>query len=231
MASGACGGAFEVITKTSSTFAIRWSGGDRVSAARQVLAGARGSASRARLKRPRRAVADSRASRGTAGIVASTGGPQRLSALGLCRRLLSHCSSFSTSHRVSRTALPVARRQHPFDVRLAVAESARAGGLIAPEGAICRRATVALAGREQPAGLHRPSGDVLLAVSRVCRRRTAAVVLSGMGKDGAGGPRFARRAGSRSPRTKSRRRSMACRRRRPNMGPLILPLGEIARRS
>jgi two-component system chemotaxis response regulator CheB len=136
------------------------------------------------------------------GIVASTGGPQNLAAI-----LRSLPAAF---------AVPVLVVQHmsagfteglarwldgvgPLPVRLArdgaVAES---GVWIAPEDAhLLLRADMTLAlDRRSEAGLHRPSGDVLLtSIAAAAGRDAVAVVLTGMGRDGAAGAKAVCAAG------------------------------------
>jgi two-component system chemotaxis response regulator CheB len=128
------------------------------------------------------------------GICASTGGPQLLALLleGLPEDfpipllVVQHMAAGFTeglAHWLDRTArLPV---------RLAQAGvMADRGAWIAPEGAHLRLEPSGLLtlDRRTVAGAHRPSGDVLLeSIARAAGRSGVAVVLTGMGRDGAMG--------------------------------------------
>jgi two-component system chemotaxis response regulator CheB len=151
-------------------------------------------ASRAPLKPGRRG--------GIVGICASTGGPQALAAV---------LSAIPASY-----PLPILIVQHiatgfteglarwldaavPLPVRLAEqGATATAGVTIAPEGAhlVLRPDRTLLLDRRSPAGLHRPSADVLLAsIAASAKRAAIGVVLTGMGRDGAAGLDAIREAG------------------------------------
>jgi two-component system chemotaxis response regulator CheB len=136
------------------------------------------------------------------GICASTGGPQALAAI-----LALLPSSF---------AIPVLVVQHitdgfheglarwldlsvPLPVRLAEpGEHATPGVWIAPGGAHLRlgHGGTLLRDLTTPAGRHRPSGDLMLtSLADTVGHDAVAVVLSGMGRDGAAGAQAIRRAG------------------------------------
>jgi two-component system chemotaxis response regulator CheB len=87
--------------------------------------------------------------------------------------------------------------QVPLPVRLAVAGQLASGIWVAPEGVhlvLGAGGRVGLDDHSQ-AGLHRPSGDVLLrSIAAVAGADGAAVVLTGMGRDGAAGLGEVRRA-------------------------------------
>ncbi|HVU76779.1 MAG TPA: chemotaxis-specific protein-glutamate methyltransferase CheB [Gaiellaceae bacterium] len=136
------------------------------------------------------------------GIVASTGGPQALSTV--------------LSNIPADFAVPVLVVQHiaagfaaglavwlddavPLPVQLARAgESLSPGVWIAPDGAhlfVQPRGTLML-DRQTKAGLHRPSGDVLLrSLADFAGPAAVGVILSGMGSDGAEGVAAIRAAG------------------------------------
>lgn len=156
---------------------------------------------RGRLSQSRAPAAWSRTA-SVVGICASTGGPQALSAL-----LAEVPASF---------AIPILVVQHisagfvdgfaswldgevPLPVRVAQAGVRPVPGIwIAPEGAhllLTARRRFAL-DSETRAGLHRPSGDVLLrSLAECCGPTAVAVVLTGMGRDGATGLGEVQRAG------------------------------------
>jgi two-component system, chemotaxis family, protein-glutamate methylesterase/glutaminase len=136
------------------------------------------------------------------GVCASTGGPQAL------------CAVLSLLPGTFR--IPVLVVQHitagfheglarwlddsvPLDVRMADAGVPAAAGIwIAPGGAHLRlgRDGTLILDEVTPAGRHRPSGDVLLtSVAEVAGHGAVAVVLSGMGRDGAIGARAVSDAG------------------------------------
>jgi len=155
---------------------------------------------RARLNARRPRDADTRTIE-TVGICASTGGPPALATLlaGLPRTyqipvlVVQHISSGFTEGLAKWLDGAV-----PLPVALA-ADGQRLGpGIwIAPEGAhlVVRGRRLAL-DRTTRAGHHRPSGDVLLlSVAKAFGSRAAAVVLTGMGKDGAAGAGAVREAG------------------------------------
>jgi two-component system chemotaxis response regulator CheB len=69
---------------------------------------------------------------------------------------------------------------------------------VAPDGAhlVLRPGSVLLLDRQSPAGLHRPSADVLLAsIASSSKNAGIGVVLTGMGRDGAAGLEAIREAG------------------------------------
>lgn len=73
-----------------------------------------------------------------------------------------------------------------------------AGAWVAPEGAHLKLEAAGrlVHDRHTVAGLHRPSGDVLLgSIAAIAGRAGVAVVLSGMGRDGAAGAAAVRRSG------------------------------------
>lgn len=150
---------------------------------------------RARLTaRPSGARREPAAPGGVVGICASTGGPQAL---------VTVLSGIPASY-----PLPILLVQHiaagfieglarwldgavPLPVRLAEdGAQAEPGVTIAPEGAhllLRPDGTIAL-DRRSPAGLHRPSADVLLtSIAASVRSAGVGVVLTGMGRDGAAG--------------------------------------------
>jgi two-component system chemotaxis response regulator CheB len=136
------------------------------------------------------------------GICASTGGPHALATL--------------LSGIPAGFAIPILVVQHiaigfadglvrwldaavPLPVRLAE-HGARAlpGVTLAPDGAdlVLEPDGVLSLDRTTPAGLHRPSADVLLrSIARSARSAGVAVVLTGMGRDGADGLAAVREAG------------------------------------
>jgi two-component system chemotaxis response regulator CheB len=128
------------------------------------------------------------------GICASTGGPQTLAAIfaslprefGVPVLVVQHISAGFTEGLArwldGASALPVRLAEDGVP--------AGTGVWIAPEGAhLVLRPDFTLAlDRAAAAGLHRPSGDVLLAsVAAAAGTEAVAVVLSGMGRDGAAG--------------------------------------------
>jgi two-component system, chemotaxis family, protein-glutamate methylesterase/glutaminase len=136
------------------------------------------------------------------GMCASTGGPQALAAI-----LAMLPSSF---------AIPILVVQHitdgfheglarwldtsvPLPVRLAApGRHVTPGVWIAPGGAHLRlgHGGTLLQDLSTPAGRHRPSGDILLtSLADIAGRNAVAVVLSGMGRDGAAGAQAIRRTG------------------------------------
>jgi two-component system chemotaxis response regulator CheB len=139
---------------------------------------------------------------GAVGIVASTGGPQALEALLAALPAGFQLPLLVVQHIASGFTNGLARwldGSVPLHVRLAVAGEVLAPGVwIAPEGAhlvLDADGRFALDERTT-AGLHRPSGDVLLhSLADYAGARAAAVVLSGMGKDGAAGLAAVREAG------------------------------------
>jgi len=155
---------------------------------------------RARLRQPRAPVYCVRRA-SVIGICASTGGPQALAAVLACLP-----DSFP---------IPILVVQHiaagfidgfagwldsevPLSVRLAVpGEKPSHGVLVAPESAhmvLNARGRIEL-DRSTVAGPHRPSGDVLLrSIAAAAGADAVAVVLTGMGRDGAEGLREVREA-------------------------------------
>jgi two-component system, chemotaxis family, protein-glutamate methylesterase/glutaminase len=136
------------------------------------------------------------------GICASTGGPRALATL---------LGSLPASYRI-----PILVVQHigagfteglakwlgsaiPLPVTLATDGATLAPGVwIAPEGAhlVVRAGGRLELDRKTPAGRHRPSGDLLLvSLADTFGAEAAAVVLTGMGKDGAEGARAVGAAG------------------------------------
>jgi len=135
------------------------------------------------------------------GICASTGGPQALAAV--------------LGNVPATFAIPILVVQHisagfidgfarwldaevPLPVRLARPGTMPSAGIwIAPEGAhltVTPKRRLAL--DTETAGLHRPSGDVLLrSLAAAYGRDAVAVVLTGMGRDGAAGLADVERAG------------------------------------
>jgi two-component system, chemotaxis family, protein-glutamate methylesterase/glutaminase len=87
----------------------------------------------------------------------------------------------------------------PLDVRVAGAGDVPSPGVwVAPDGAHLRvdGAGRVLLDRNTDEGLHKPSGDVLLrSIAEHAGREAVAVVLTGMGRDGADGLREVKRAG------------------------------------
>jgi two-component system chemotaxis response regulator CheB len=150
---------------------------------------------RARLTRPtRRSPLATPRPGGVVGIVASTGGPQALAAV---------LSGIPADYPV-----PILVVQHiaagfteglarwldgavPLPVRLAADGAfAMPGVTVAPDGAhLVLRADGTLSlDRRTPAGLHRPSADVLLtSIAASAKDAAVGVVLTGMGRDGAAG--------------------------------------------
>jgi two-component system, chemotaxis family, protein-glutamate methylesterase/glutaminase len=167
--------------------------------------------SRARVIRHPRARLTSRAANsslqavrrgGVVGMCASTGGPQALAAV---------LSAIPASY-----PLPILVVQHiaagfieglarwldgaiPLPVRLAEqGATALPGVTVAPEGAhlVIRSDGTLSLDRRSPAGLHRPSADVLLtSIAASSRSGAIGVVLTGMGRDGAAGLQLIREAG------------------------------------
>ncbi len=158
---------------------------------------------RARLTGRRGARPSKPAPRGAViGIVASTGGPQALAAV---------LSAIPASFPV-----PILVVQHitagfteglsnwldgavPLPVRLAEDGARLAPGVtIGPDGAhlVLRPGGVLELDRKTPAGLHRPSADILLrSLAEHAKAAAVAVVLTGMGRDGADGLGAVREAG------------------------------------
>jgi two-component system chemotaxis response regulator CheB len=136
------------------------------------------------------------------GIVASTGGPQ-----GLATILRALPATFGVPVLIVQHITPgfgpgLAQwldTSVPLPVRIAVDGAPVGKGVwIAPEG---RHLTLGagellVLDRAGPAGPHRPSGDVLLrSLAEAAGAGAVAVVLSGMGRDGAVGARAVRDAG------------------------------------
>jgi two-component system chemotaxis response regulator CheB len=203
VAAALAAGALDVVGKDGLDLANP--GGTSAAALRRrvkVLSGAR-VIRHPRAKLRRRAARRDDAGRTTAaiGICASTGGPQ---ALAVVLRALPE-----------RYAIPVLLVQHiaagftagfarwlGAEIALPVAvasggERLAPGLWVAPEGAhLVLAADRRLALDRKTATLHRPSGDVLLSsLAGALGADSAGVVLSGMGRDGAGGMRAIRDAG------------------------------------
>jgi two-component system, chemotaxis family, protein-glutamate methylesterase/glutaminase len=136
------------------------------------------------------------------GVCASVGGPQLLTFLlgGLPADypipllIVQHMAAGFTDGLVrwldGSVALPVAAATAGM--------RARPGAWIAPHGAhlILTGAGRLTLDRHMPAGHHRPSGDVLLdSIAATTGRTGVAIVLSGMGRDGAAGAAAVRRGG------------------------------------
>jgi two-component system chemotaxis response regulator CheB len=157
--------------------------------------------SRARvIRHPRARLRAGAAPRGDArnaaaiGMVASTGGPQTLAAIlralppgfGVPLLVVQHMSAGFTEGLAQWLD-----GAGPVPVRLAKAGAPVGTGVwIAPEGAhLVLRPDLTLAlDRTSPAGLHRPSGDVLLtSIAAAVGHDAVGVVLTGMGRDGAAG--------------------------------------------
>jgi len=200
-------GALEVISKEE--LELREPAGVAATAFRRrakILAGARViHHPRARLKPPRTPpVSLPGKSREVAaiGIVASTGGPQALEALLAVLPAGFELPLVVVQHIAPGFTDGLARwldSSVPLHVQLAVAGDSLAPGVwIAPEGAhlvLDADGRFALDERTT-AGLHRPSGDMLLrSLAAYAGARAAAVILSGMGKDGAAGLAAVRTAG------------------------------------
>ena len=135
------------------------------------------------------------------GICASTGGPQALLAV-----LSGIPANFRVPILVVQHITPgfTAGLAHwlngavPLPVRLAEDGSALAPGVtIAPDGAhLVLRGRKLQLDRSSPAGLHRPSADVLLnSIAASAGSAGVAVVLTGMGRDGAAGLGAVQKAG------------------------------------
>jgi two-component system chemotaxis response regulator CheB len=164
--------------------------------------------SRVRVIRHPRARLSSRPPRGedsrtvaAVGIVASTGGPPALATLlgGLPRSyripvlVVQHISAGFTDGLATWLDGAV-----PLPVSLATNGARLGPGIwIAPEDAhLVVRGGRLLLDRTTRSGHHRPSGDMLLkSLAQAYGARAAAVVLTGMGKDGAGGAGAVREAG------------------------------------
>ena len=135
------------------------------------------------------------------GICTSTGGPPALATLlgGLPRSyripilIVQHISAGFTEGLAKWLDGAV-----PLPVALAVAGARLGPGIwIAPEGAhLVVRGSRLVLDTTTPAGHHRPSGDqLLLSLAKSFKSHAAAVVLTGMGKDGAAGAHAVRAAG------------------------------------
>lgn len=121
----------------------------------------------------------------------------------------------------------------PLPVRLAEhGAPALPGVSIAPDGAdlVLAADGVLLLDRTLPAGLHRPSADVLLhSIARRAESAGVAVVLTGMGRDGADGLAAVRQAGGFTiAQDEATSAVYSMPREAAKSGALILPLGEIA---
>lgn len=166
--------------------------------------------SRARvIRHPRARLPDRKGSRASKpaprgaviGICASTGGPQALVAVlsGIAANfpvpilVVQHISPGFTAGLAEWLDGAV-----PLPVRLAEDGSALAPGVtIAPDGAhLVLRGRKLELDRSSPAGLHRPSADVLLqSIAESAGSAGVAVVLTGMGRDGAAGLGAVQKAG------------------------------------
>jgi two-component system chemotaxis response regulator CheB len=164
--------------------------------------------SRARvIRHPRARLQEARAKRGAnaasvIGVCASTGGPQILARLlavlpsdfPVPLLVVQHISPGFTeglAHWLDRTVpLPVRVAEHGI--------LATPGVWIAPEGAHLKLdpSGLLMLDRRTVADLHRPSGDILLeSIAATAGRSGVAVVLSGMGRDGAAGAAAVKRSG------------------------------------
>jgi two-component system chemotaxis response regulator CheB len=157
---------------------------------------------RARLRRPPLEPSADGAARATAiGIVASTGGPQALATILRALPATFDVPVLVVQHITAGFAEGLAQWLNstvPLPVAIAAAGAdARHGVWIAAEGhhlELAADGTLALDARSGPS-LHRPSGDILLAsLAEVAGPHAVAVVLSGMGSDGAAGARAVREA-------------------------------------
>lgn len=157
---------------------------------------------RARLNGQGAAPSAPRASTSVIGICASTGGPHALATLlsgipgGFSVPILvvQHIGAGYTEGLAGWLDKAV-----PLPVRLAV-DGTRAlpGVTVAPDGAdlILSPTGVLRLDRTTPSGLHRPSGDVLLrSIADRAHSAAVAIVLTGMGRDGADGLAAIRAAG------------------------------------
>jgi two-component system chemotaxis response regulator CheB len=135
------------------------------------------------------------------GICASTGGPQALAALLADVPATFPIPIYVVQHIAAgfvESFVHWLDGEVPLPVRLAAAGKPGAGVWIAPDGAhlvVQTGGHIALDDRTD-AGLHRPSGDVLLrSLATAAGRRAAGIVLTGMGRDGAEGLAEIDRAG------------------------------------
>jgi two-component system, chemotaxis family, protein-glutamate methylesterase/glutaminase len=136
------------------------------------------------------------------GVCASTGGPQAIATVlggipagySLPILVVQHISAGFTDGLARWLDGAV-----PPPVRIAEAGAPLEPGVtVAPDGAhlVLRPDRTLELDRSSPAGLHRPSADVLLrSIAAVARRSAVAVVLTGMGRDGADGLAAVREAG------------------------------------
>jgi len=157
---------------------------------------------RARLANGRRPAASSVREASVVAICASTGGPQALSALFAALPASFPIPILVVQH-ITAGFIEGFARWLDSAVRLPVAmasegQRATPGIWIAPDGAhllLGRYGRLAL-DRETVSGPHRPSGDALFAsVAEQAGAHGAAVVLTGMGRDGAEGLAAVRRVG------------------------------------
>jgi two-component system chemotaxis response regulator CheB len=136
------------------------------------------------------------------GICASTGGPQALAVLLAALPATFPIPIFVVQHISAGFVEGFARwldSEVPLPVQLAVSDGIPQPGVwVAPEGAhliLAEDGRIAL-DTTTVAGLHRPSGDMLLrSLATAAGRDAVAVVLTGMGRDGADGLADVRRAG------------------------------------
>lgn len=139
---------------------------------------------------------------GLVGICASTGGPQALSTLLRALPTTFPMPVLVVQHITAGFVDGLAQlldQGAPLPVRVARDGLRPERGItLAPDGAdlvVTAAGRLALDRRRQP-GPHRPAGDVLLAsIAEHSGADAAAVVLTGMGKDGAAGARAVRDAG------------------------------------
>lgn len=156
---------------------------------------------RGRVRLPRRVVPGTRPA-AVIGICGSTGGPQALARVlaelpasyPVPLLVVQHIAAGFTAGLVRWLDQAV-----PLPVRAAAGgEPAAAGVWIAPDGAHLLLTAGGRLGLDQHtvAGVHRPSADVLLSsIARVAGRAAVAIVLSGMGRDGAEGVAAVRQRG------------------------------------
>ncbi len=158
---------------------------------------------RARLDGSKRAARHDVRRGGVVGVCASTGGPQALSTLlhalpdsfALPILVVQHIAAGFTEGLIrwleSTVALPVRTAEDGAD--------ATRGVWIAPDGAhllLDSSRRLVLDRDTVHAGFHRPSGNVLLrSLAETAGSRAVAVVLTGMGRDGADGVMAVRKAG------------------------------------
>jgi two-component system chemotaxis response regulator CheB len=233
-------GALEAMSKDS--LALRDAGGAAGAAFRRRVK----LLSRARVIRHPRARLAARGARarpkpalrkGVVGIVASTGGPQALAVVLSALPADYPLPILVVQHIASGFTEGLARWLDgavPLPVRLGEdGAPPRPGVTVGPEGAhlVLREDWTLFLDRRSPAGLHRPSADMLLtSIATSAKHAGVGVVLTGMGRDGAAGTEALLEAGGLTiaqdeatsavygmPREAAKRGAE-----------LILPLGEIA---